>query len=139
MNTKQHKIKVMDYPKVLVLLAVLSLFCGCNRFLDEKSDSNLATPTTLEDNQALLDRISDVLSNFASSGMASSDEFYLSDADFDALEYQEDKRLYTWQKDYVSTNQGVGNDWAYCYKAVYISNAVLHNLDTYAISGAAKM
>ena len=136
MNTKQHKIKVMGYSRMLVLLAVLTLLSGCNRFLDEKSDSNLATPTTLEDNQALLDRLFDVLSNFASSGMASGDEFYLSDADFDALEYQEDKRLYTWQNDYVSTNQGVGNDWAYCYKAVYISNAVLHNLDTYSISGA---
>lgn len=137
MNTKLNKTRIKGYTAVLVALAILStVLCGCSRFLDEKSDSNLATPTTLEDNQALLDRLSDVLSNYASSGMASSDEFYLSDADFDALEYQEDKRLYTWQKDYVSTNQGVGNDWAYCYRAVYISNAVLHNLDTYHISGA---
>ncbi|PTT39492.1 hypothetical protein DBR28_07300 [Chryseobacterium sp. HMWF028] len=137
MNTIINKTRIKGYTAVLVILAFLStVLCGCNRFLDEKSDSNLATPTTLEDNQALLDRISDVLSNFASSGMASSDEFYLSDADFDALEYQEDKRLYTWQKDYVSTNQGIGNDWFYCYKAIYISNAVLHNLDTYAIPGA---
>lgn len=137
MNTKLNKTRIKGYTAVLVALAILStVLCGCSRFLDEKSDSNLATPTTLEDNQALLDRLSDVLSNFASSGMASSDEFYLSDADFDALEYQEDKRLYTWQKDYVSTNQGIGNDWFYCYKAVYISNAVLHNLDTYHIPGA---
>lgn len=137
MNTTLNKTRIKGYAAVLVVLAILStVLGGCNRFLDEKSDSNLATPTTLEDNQALLDRLSDVLSNFASSGMASGDEFYLSEADYKALEYQEDKRLYTWQKDYVSTNQGVGNDWAYCYKAIYISNAVLHNLDTYAISGA---
>lgn len=137
MNTTLNKTRIKSYSAVLVVLVILStILSGCSRFLDEKSDSNLATPTTLEDNQALLDRISEVLSNFASSGMASSDEFYLSDADFDALEYQEDKRLYTWQKDYVSTNQGIGNDWFYCYKAIYISNAVLHNLDTYAIPGA---
>ncbi|MDV3635146.1 hypothetical protein CMU84_08270 [Elizabethkingia anophelis] len=129
--------KIKGYTTVVVILALLStVLCGCSRFLDEKSDSNLSTPQTLEDNQALLDRLSDVLSNFASGGMASSDEFYLSDADFDALEYQEDKRLYTWQKDYVSTNQGIGNDWASCYKAIYISNAVLYNLDTYAILGS---
>jgi len=134
MNTKQYKIKGMVYTIVFVILT--SILSGCSRFLDEKSDSNLATPTTLEDNQALLDRLFDILSNFASSGMASSDEFYLSEADYNALEYQGDKRLYTWQKDYVSTNQGVGNDWAYCYKAIYISNAVLHNLDTYHIPGA---
>ncbi|UCA58263.1 RagB/SusD family nutrient uptake outer membrane protein [Chryseobacterium rhizoplanae] len=137
MNIKQHKTRIKGYAAVFVVLVILStILSGCSRFLDEKSDSNLATPTTLEDNQALLDRIADVLSNFTSSGMASSDEFYLSDADFDALDYQEDKRLYTWQKDYVSTNQGVGNDWFYCYKAIYISNAVLHNLETYSISGA---
>ena len=36
----------------------------------------------------------------------SSDEFYLSDSDYNGLEYNEDKRLYTWMPDYVSTNQG---------------------------------
>jgi len=122
--------------KLTKLLLAVMLLTGCNRFLEEKSDSNLAVPMTLEDNQALLDRLTDVLSNFASSGMASSDEMYLSDADFNAMEYQEDKRLYTWQEDNVSTNQGVGNDWAYAYSGIYISNAVLNNLETYAIAGA---
>lgn len=122
--------------KLAKLLLALVVFTGCNRFLEEKSDSNLAVPMTLEDNQALLDRLTDVLSNFASSGMASSDEMYLSDADFNAMEYQEDKRLFTWQNDNVSTNQGVGNDWAYAYSGIYISNAVLNNLETYAIAGA---
>ncbi len=122
--------------KLAKLLFAVMVLTGCNRFLEEKSDSNLAVPMTLEDNQALLDRLTDVLSNFASSGMASSDEMYLSDADFNAMEYQEDKRLYTWQEDNVSTNQGVGNDWAYAYSGIYISNAVLNNLETYAIAGA---
>ncbi|HBR13055.1 MAG TPA: hypothetical protein DD740_12830 [Chryseobacterium sp.] len=124
------KKKIKNISKLFLAILILS---GCDRFLDEKSDSTLAIPSTLEDNQALLDRSSDVLDYFASGGMASSDEFYLSDADFDALSYQEDKRLYTWQKDYVSTNAGVGNDWYYCYKGIYISNAVLYNLDKYAI------
>ena len=121
---------------ILGFLFVLNVLTGCNRFLDEKSDTTLAVPMTLEDNQALLDRFTDVLTNFASSGMASSDDFYLSDADYNAMMYQEDRRLYTWQNDYLSTNQGVGNDWSYAYRVIYISNAVLNNLDTYAISGA---
>ena len=118
------------------LLLALLLLTGCNRFLDEKSDSTLAVPMTLEDNQALLDRLTDVLSNFASSGMASSDDFYLSDADYNAMEYQEDRRLYTWQNDYVSTNQAAGNDWSYTYRGIYVSNAVLYNLDTYVVPGS---
>ena len=128
--------KIRAIKFILGFLFVLNVLTGCNRFLDEKSDTTLAVPMTLEDNQALLDRFTDVLTNFASSGMASSDDFYLSDADYNAMMYQEDRRLYTWQNDYLSTNQGVGNDWSYAYRAIYISNAVLNNLDTYAISGA---
>lgn len=30
----------------------------------------------------------------------------------------------------------VGNDWYSCYKAIYVSNAVLDNLETYHIMGA---
>jgi len=125
-----------SFKITLGLLSLLMILTGCNRFLDEKSDSTLAVPVSLEDNQALMDRLSDVMINFASSGLASCDELYLSDADFDAMEYQEDKRLYTWQKDYVSASQGAGNDWYYTYKGIYISNVVLNNLDTYAIPGA---
>lgn len=118
---------------VYVVICTL-LLLGCSRFLDEKSDMKLTTPETLEDNQALLDRISDVLTNFSLSGMASSDDYYLTDADYNALNYDEDKRLYTWQPDYVSTNQSNGNDWKYCYKAIFIANSVLYNLDTYHIA-----
>lgn len=121
---------------LLSALMILTIQTGCSRFLDEKSDSTLAVPVSLEDNQALMDRLSDVTINFASSGLASCDELYLSDADFDAMEYQEDKSLYTWQKDHVSASQGVGNDWYYTYRGIYISNVVLNNLETYAISGS---
>ena len=116
------------------ILIFTFVITGCSRFLDEKSDMKLATPETLEDNQALLDRISDVLTNFALSGMASSDDYYLTDADYSGLSYDEDKRLYTWQPNYVSTNQSNGNDWQYCYTAIFIANSVLYNLDTYHIA-----
>lgn len=118
---------------IACLLAFTFLLAGCSRFLDEKSDMKLTTPATLEDNQALLDRLADVLTNFALSGMASSDDYYLSDADYTGMSYDEDKRLYTWQPDYVSTSRSVGNDWQYCYRAIFIANSVLYNLDTYQI------
>lgn len=127
--------------KIVLYTASLLLFSltACSRFLDEKSDQKLTTPVTLEDNQALLDRISDVLTNFALSGMASSDDYYISDADYNALNYEEDKRLYTWQPNYVSTNQSNGNDWQYCYKAIFITNAVIYNLDNYNIPDAGNV
>ncbi|RZM21737.1 MAG: RagB/SusD family nutrient uptake outer membrane protein [Pedobacter sp.] len=118
---------------VLCLLSATLFFSACSRFLEEKSDLKLTTPETLEDNQALLDRITDVLTNFALSGMSSSDDFYLTDADYTGLGYDEDKRLYTWQADYVSTNQANGNDWMYCYRAIFIANSVLYNIENYNI------
>lgn len=35
---------------ILGFLFVLNVLTGCNRFLDEKSDTTLAVPMTLEDN-----------------------------------------------------------------------------------------
>lgn len=120
-------------------LMMILMMTSCNRLLDEKSDLRLATPITLEDNQALLDKYNDVITNFAASGMVGSDDYYISDANFNALMYEEDKRLYTWQPDHVATPKSAGNDWYYCYKAIYISNSVLYNLDTYQIPDAANV
>ncbi|MFT4092237.1 MAG: RagB/SusD family nutrient uptake outer membrane protein [Niabella sp.] len=111
------------------------LLCGCTKFLDKKSDMSLAIPSTAAANQALLDRYSDMSTNFAGSGEASANDLYITDADFSALGYDEDKRLYTWQPDHVSYGVASGNDWYYCYRAIYNANAVLFNLDEYNISG----
>lgn len=127
--------KKISFITICLLMATL-IFTACSRFLDEKSDLKLTTPMMLEDNQALLDRITDVLTNFSQSGMSSSDDFYLTDADYTGMSYEEDKRLYTWQPDYVSTNQANGNDWLYCYRAIFIANSVLYNIETYNIPNA---
>ena len=45
--------------KIFLLFSLSSAMLtviSCNRFLDEKSDSLLAVPETLDDNQAILDR-----------------------------------------------------------------------------------
>lgn len=117
---------------VLLLLAVSS----CRDFLSEKSDLKLATPVTVEDNQALIDQYGFMNVDFASFGETSSDDFYMTDADYDGLYYEQDKRLYTWMPDHVTRPSSAGNAWSRCYRAVYISNAVLHNLQTYSLTGA---
>lgn len=126
----------MRYKYFIVIISSLLLLQGCSKFLDEKSDFRLTTPETLEDNQALLDRVTDILTNNASSGEVSSDDYYLTDSDFQTLPYDEDKRLYTWQPSHVSTNESVGNDWASCYRTIYIANAVLYNIEKYQIANA---
>ncbi|MCL8537670.1 RagB/SusD family nutrient uptake outer membrane protein [Chryseobacterium gallinarum] len=118
----------------MMILPLIVLMIGCTRFLEEKSDLKLATPETLEDNQALLDQVQTVIANTSSSGEVSSDDFYLTDADYKGLLSEEDKRLYSWQPDHVSVTGD--NDWQYCYKAIYTANSVLFNIETYHIPGA---
>ncbi|MCT4326168.1 RagB/SusD family nutrient uptake outer membrane protein [Elizabethkingia anophelis] len=124
-----------------IIIAVLFsagvlFFTGCSDFLNEKSDSTLATPETLEDNQALLDHYNMINGGNASSEIASGD-IYVSDADFASAAYEADKRLYTWQGDFVAKDEG--NDWGSCYAKINICNTVLDNLKTYKIQGSDQL
>lgn len=109
---------------------------GCTRFLEEKSDLQLAVPQTIQDNQALLDQENGIVRNTASSGEFSSDNIQITDPDYNALAHEENKRLYTWQPDHVSPSSDYGNDWQYCYGAIFTANSVLHNIETYHIQNA---
>ena len=115
---------------ILFKFALLLLLLNCSRFLEEKSDSSLATPETLADNQALLDRYGALGSN-STSGEISADDIYVTEADFNTMPYEAQKRLYTWQPNYVSLS--TGNDWESCYGRINIFNTVLFNLKQYQI------
>lgn len=77
-------------------LALCSI-TGCSDFLEEKSDSRLATPVTLEDNQALMDRTFNTVLSNSISGQISADEIYITDADYGNLTYE-------FEKDYTPGN-----------------------------------
>ncbi len=109
---------------------LLMMSNACNGFLDEKSDSLLAVPETLEDNQAILDRTY-VLGLNPTSAEISADDLYLTESDFNAMPNESEKRLYLWQPDYVSLESG--NDWKNSYTKINIFNNVLFNLDYYNI------
>lgn len=117
------------------ILFALSL-CGCNKLLDEKSDLKLSTPETVQDFQALLDRVTDVNTNYAGSGEVSSDNYYLTDAGYNGLKNEEDKRLYTWQPDHVALSGLSGNDWRNCYKTIYSANSVIYGINEKQLMGA---
>ncbi len=119
-----------------ILLAwVLMIAFSCRDQLSEKSDLKLATPATIADNQALLDQFGIVNLNYASSGETSADDYYMTEEDFDGLYFEQERNMYTWQPAYIFKTVSIGNDWLYCYKAIYVSNAVLHNLTEYNLVG----
>lgn len=122
----------------LLSIILLVLFVGCNKFLEEKSDKELSVPTTIEDFQAILNNINFLNLNYITAGEVSSDNYYLNDADFNALAYESDKRLYTWQGDYVTGTLGSGGDeWYNCYKSIFVCNSVLKGLEENKLTGTA--
>lgn len=73
--------------------------------------------------------------DFASSGETSSDDYYLTDADYDGLSFEATKRLHTWMPDNVARPVSSGNDWSTCYRSIYICNAVLFNMQDKNFTG----
>lgn len=122
---------------IIVLLLLLILFSGCEKFLEDKSDKSLAMPTTLHDFQSLLNNWEIMNSGFSSMGEASCDDHFLTDTDYEGgLYYESDKRLYTWQPDYVNRPvSSVGDEWEKCYSRIYVCNSVLKGLEENKLVG----
>lgn len=105
---------------------------GCQKLLDEKPDQRLVIPSTLGDFQALMDNYGVLSAKDLLSAEISADDYYLTDADLAALPSEYERRMYSWQKDNLF--EPGNNEWAYLYKAVYSSNAVLEGMEASTIA-----
>jgi len=110
------------------------LSSSCKKYLDAKSDQKLEIPTNLNDLQALMDNYATINFVYPAAGEVSSDDYYLKDADYSALFYNADKRMYTWQKNYIFNTGASGNDWESTYNAIYYANTILENIRSIARS-----
>lgn len=110
-----------------IAFALMVGFAGCKKFLDEKPDQTLTVPSTLQDLQSLLDNYLQVNQRDPSAGEISADDYYLSDADFAAMN-ETDRNMYTWQKNNLFAD-GIDNDWARCYLNVGRANQVLYGIN----------
>jgi starch-binding outer membrane protein, SusD/RagB family len=117
--------KILYIVSIVLTMSLLS----CKKFLDEKSDMKLAVPERLDDLQALLNN--ENLNNAVDPGAAEvcADDFYVTDADLNSLSSEQNKRLYTWEKDNLFTSENFPNDWEYLYRLIYTANTVLENLE----------
>ncbi len=131
--------KKNKYFIVLILLTATTVLSGCEKYLEEKSDKTLAVPSGTQDYQALLDNYNTMNTSYAGSGEVSSDDFYLSDADFSNLFQESDKRMYTWQPGTVFATAANGNDWLSCYSAIYVSNSILDDLAKQELPGSGNI
>lgn len=121
-----NKIIFKSLCAVLTILTFASLQ-GCEKYLDEKSDKKLAIPSTLTDFQALLDN-NTYMGGSPSSGETSSDNYYMTDADWASLSLENHRRMYIWEKDNLFAPDEVENDWQVVYTTIYYANTVLDGL-----------
>ncbi|EHQ25092.1 RagB/SusD family nutrient uptake outer membrane protein [Mucilaginibacter paludis] len=129
--------KTFIHRSFIVLSIVLAWFmAGCKKYLDEKSSKKLVIPSNLTDLQALLDNYSTMNYSGANSHEESTNDYYLTDADYTALYSIFDQSMYTWQKEHLFDIGANGNDWSYTYRAVYFSNSVLDELNQIARTSA---
>lgn len=113
----------------MILATLVSLFLlSCNKYLDEKSDQKLAVPSTLKDFQAILDYYSRVNQFSPGAGEASTDNFYLTTTDYNAMTTDVERRLYTWQNDFILKT--FPNDWSYSWDNVFRANTILDNINS---------
>lgn len=110
-----------------LIAGVCLLLTGCHKYLDAKSDVKLVIPKNTADLQALLDNYIRLNSFDPSAGEASADNYYLSDADWASLFSLDNKRMYTWEKDYLFSTYP--NNWSQTYDVVYVANTVLDHID----------
>lgn len=110
----------------MLALLLLCLVAGCESFLDEKPNKEMVVPATLPDLQALLDNYPVQNESDPAAGEVSADDYYLTDADWESLYQEEERRLYVWAEDRLFADQS--NDWFYAYRPIYTANTVLETL-----------
>lgn len=108
---------------LLMILFVLIGNTGCHKFLEEKPNSRVTVPESLDDLQALLDRSENMNEKNPVYGEASADDYFLTPDNHARLTLL-GQEAYIWEtKPYLFVN-----DWARCYNTVNIANICLDQL-----------
>lgn len=112
-----------------LIFCLLFLFSACGKkkeFLDERSKSQIFSPQTISDLQALLDN-EIYLNEMPEIGVLSADEYYLVNGFWETLPVKE-RNCYVWAKD-IFEGLGKVQDWNLPYKQVLYANIVLDRIE----------
>jgi starch-binding outer membrane protein, SusD/RagB family len=115
---------------ITVIFLFFSL-ASCKKFLDAKSNQRMATPSTAEDLQAILDNFGQ-LNRSPAGPLVAMDGYYLSEANLGNLS-QWEKQVYAWDG-----TADVPDDWNNLYRLVLYANTVLDNVGGIAASEVVK-
>ncbi len=109
---------------IICLLLLGTIFSGCKKYLDVKSDDKLLIPSTLSDLQSLLDNEDIMNFNGSNFGEGSADDYFLTDDMYNAFGAQFSRQVYTWRPN----DMGFGSDWSTSYSTIYTCNVILERL-----------
>lgn len=117
--------KAIKFNRLLTFIVISINFVSCSKYLNEKPDSKLYVPESLQDLQALLDMNAIMNFNVASSVVELlTDNYYIRDQRWDILS-AEFQGIYVWDDTHMQINEG----WKNPYSVIYTANVVLENLD----------
>lgn len=116
----------------LIITGIYSSFYSCNKYLDAKPDQSIATPSTIEDLEGIINNYNFINARYPSASEVSSDDFYLSPADWSSLNERQ-RNFYTWQK-----YDDIGGDYTAPYSAIEYANIVLDALPKISGAGAQR-
>ncbi len=127
-----------SYIKYTLLAYSLSICINsCKKqdnYLDIKRLNSDVVPSTLADYQAILDNDETMNQNYPTAGLASSDNFYITDAAYPSLEGQLEVSLYTWAADIWMGP--TCPEWNYVYQRIEYANIVLDGIQKIAVNSS---
>lgn len=114
--------------KILIYAFVVMLSLGsCKKYLDEKPDTKLLLPASIDAVQGLLDFETTMNLQNPGTGEVSADNYYVPDATFNALSSEAVRNTYLWLDD-ITLNE-YANHWSRLYDVVTIANVCLESLE----------
>lgn len=126
--------KPIQFASLLLLIISSTLNLSCKKFLEERPDRKLVVPKTIADLQSILDNAR-IHEQDPNSCERSSDNFYITSDNYDALFFQEDKNAYIWSGSYLLV-PGALNEWGYMYQNIFLANSVLEAYEDIQIADA---
>lgn len=110
---------------LLIILVGIILFgsSSCTKYLDEKSDKSLATPSTISDVELLLNDFNTMNEKFIPFAEIMSDNYYVTDDTYASQYSSFEKNFYIWQKDATSDDF-----WSSSYRTIFQTNVILDAL-----------
>ncbi|HSC54481.1 MAG TPA: RagB/SusD family nutrient uptake outer membrane protein [Phnomibacter sp.] len=112
-----------------VVLTLLSVLPGCEKFLDARADKTATVPSTLQDAQALLDNITIVNGSWMWITHLYSDELFVPNSGYNSATLESARLNYMW-------NDGADNgpQWMASFRRINVANTALAVLENVVVT-----